>query len=169
MELVDVSVAVRPAMVVYEGDPPVRVERVTSLEAGDPATVSRLELGSHTGTHVDAPAHFLPGGAGVEALPLDALVGPAQVVDARQVDGVVDAAALAALAVPAGTERLLLRTRGGELWDRPGFSPDFVGWRPTRRGRWWRRACGWWGWTTCRWRPTATPSPPTGCCSAPGW
>jgi arylformamidase len=127
MAWIDVSVPVRTGMVVYDGDPEVRVEGVTAIARGDLANVSRMELGTHTGTHVDAPRHFIDGAAGVDRLPLDALVGPAVVADASGAPGDIDAAALAALGVPAGTERLLLRTRNGPLWDRGTFTRDFAG------------------------------------------
>jgi arylformamidase len=67
---------VRTAMPVYPGDPEVRLERVSESPA-----ISRLDFGVHTGTHVDAPLHFLEGGAGTEELRLDVLVGPCEVVD----------------------------------------------------------------------------------------
>jgi arylformamidase len=113
-------------MIVFDGDPEVRIERVTEIARGDLANVSRMELGSHTGTHVDAPLHFIDGAAGADLLPLDALVGPAVVADARGAPGDIDAAALAAMELPA-TERLLLRTRNGDLWARDAFTPDYVG------------------------------------------
>jgi len=53
------------------GNPPVHVTRVSLLEAGDPVNVSELDMGAHSGTHVDAPDHFLAAGAGAEALPLE--------------------------------------------------------------------------------------------------
>ena len=121
------SVPVRTGMVVYDGDPQVRIERVMEIARGDLANLSRMELGTHTGTHVDAPLHFVDGGAGADRLPLDALVGPAVVADARGAPGDIDAAALAALGVPPGTERLLLRTRNGDLWDRGAFTRDYAG------------------------------------------
>ena len=127
MAWLDVSVPVRTGMVVYDGDPEVRIERVMEIARGDLANLSRMELGTHTGTHVDAPLHFVDGGAGADRLPLDALVGPAIVADARGAPGDIDAAALAALGVPPGTERLLLRTRNGDLWDRGAFTRDFAG------------------------------------------
>ncbi|MDX6717480.1 MAG: arylformamidase, partial [Baekduia sp.] len=92
MEIIDISVPIRTGMVVYEGDPPVRVELVAAIAAGELANVSRLEMGAHTGTHVDAPAHFIDGAAGVDALPLDALIGAAVVADAGAVEGDLDAA-----------------------------------------------------------------------------
>jgi arylformamidase len=76
MEIFDVSVPVRSGMPVYPGDPEVRLERVS-----DSPAISRLDFGVHTGTHVDAPLHFIEGGAGTEALALDVLVGPCEVVE----------------------------------------------------------------------------------------
>ncbi len=121
------SVPVRTGMIVYDGDPPVRIERVMEIARGDLANLSGMEMGAHTGTHVDAPLHFVEGGAGADRLPLDALIGPAVVADARAATSDVDAAALAALDIPPGTERLLLRTRNGDLWARDEFTRDYVG------------------------------------------
>jgi len=114
VRIVDVSVPVRPGMIVYPGDPEVRLERVCSNE-GDGFNLSRLDLGVHSGTHVDAPLHFLADGAAVETLPLDVLVGPCVVVDG-----------LDAAAVPRGAERVLFKTQNGRLWERDEFTEDFA-------------------------------------------
>ena len=127
MEIIDISVPIRPGMVVYEGDPPVWLERVADVAHGDLATVSRIDMGVHSGTHVDAPAHLLDGAPGADALPLDALVGDAVVVDAEGLDGDLDAAAIASLEIPPGAARVLLRTRNGRLWERDRFEPSYVG------------------------------------------
>ena len=115
MQIIDVSVPVRPGMITYPGDPEVRLERVSSIGDGDVVNLSRLDLGVHSGTHVDAPLHFLDGGRGVETLPLDVLVGPCVVVDG-----------LDPAAVPAGAERVLFKTSNSRLWERAEFSEDFV-------------------------------------------
>jgi arylformamidase len=107
--IIDISRPIGPDTPVWPGDPPVVVERVARVEAGDPAEVSRLQLGTHTGTHVDPPAHFLPGGVTVDQLPLDVLVGPAVVADLTGVPS-IDPGALESLGLPAGTVRLLLKT-----------------------------------------------------------
>jgi arylformamidase len=95
--IIDISRPVGADTPVWPGDPPVTVEPVARIEAGAPAAVSRLALGTHTGTHVDPPAHFLPGGATVDQLDLDVLVGPAVVVDGST-------------AVPTGAGRVLFKT-----------------------------------------------------------
>ena len=115
MEIIDVSVPVRPGMVTYPGDPEVRLERVSSIAEGEIANISRLDFGVHTGTHVDAPVHFVDGAAGAETLPLDVLVGPCVVVDGPE-----------PAAVPAGSERVLFKTPNGRLWERDDFADDFV-------------------------------------------
>jgi arylformamidase len=128
MELIDVSVPIRDGMVVFDGDPEVRTSAHAAIANGDTANITRIDFGVHTGTHVDAPLHFIEGGAGVEAIPLDALVGPAVVVDATGVTGHIDGAALAGLDVPSGAERVLFRTRNSAaaLWGRDEFATDFT-------------------------------------------
>jgi arylformamidase len=79
VQIFDISVPVRSDMPVYPGDPEVRLERVQESPA-----VSRLDFGVHSGTHVDAPVHFIEGGSGTEALPLEVLVGPCEVVGAGE-------------------------------------------------------------------------------------
>jgi arylformamidase len=122
----DISVPIRPGMVIYDGNPGVNLERASDIEAGARSNISRLDLGVHTGTHVDAPLHFSSSGAGTESLALEPLIGPAVVVDATAVVGKLDRAALEPLAIPAGTERVLLKTTNGRLWDRDVFSRDFI-------------------------------------------
>jgi arylformamidase len=123
VRLIDVSVPIRPGMVVWEGDPPVSFAPASSLEAGDPANVTTLALGSHSGTHVDAPLHFLAGGSGVDELPLEALVGPALVLDLVSVEGDVRAGDLH---FPDDVERLLLKTANSRLWGRDEFVAGHV-------------------------------------------
>jgi len=123
-ELIDISVPIHPGMHVWPGDPPVRVDRVASLAEGDSCNLSRLDLCAHTGTHIDAPLHFVRGGASVDQLPLDAFVGPARVVDARD-RAAIGAEDIEAIAVQSG-ERILFRTANSERWTLPSFLTDFV-------------------------------------------
>jgi arylformamidase len=113
-------------MPIYAGDPGVEVTLAKSIEHGDPANVSRLVMGAHTGTHVDAPRHFLPGAPGASELPLDSFIGPCRVADATAATRVIDAAVVNALDLPAGTERVLLKTQSSRLWERDSFTPDFI-------------------------------------------
>ena len=126
MTLIDITVPIRPAMPIYDRNPGVHLDRVLSIPRGDTANVSRLELGVHTGTHVDAPLHFFEGGSGAEELPLEPLVGRAYVADGSAIEGPIDGLALSACGIPPGAERVLLKTRNGRLWDRDDFTRDFV-------------------------------------------
>lgn len=123
--ILDVSLPVAPGMLVWPGDPPVAVEGAARLAAGDPANVSALRLGSHTGTHVDPPAHFLDGGRGVDELPLDVLVGEAVVADLTGVPGPLGPDELGRLDLPAGTTRLLLKTDNSRRWHEVASAASF--------------------------------------------
>lgn len=127
MRLIDISVGVSPDLPVWPGDPPIVLERTASIEAGDPANVSRLEAGVHIGTHVDAPLHFVDGADPIEDLPLEALIGPAHVVAVPQVE-MIDAAALREAEVPPDASRVLFKTKNGRLWSDQfdGFQRDYV-------------------------------------------
>ncbi len=125
MEIIDISVPIRSGMVTYPGDPEVQLTRWASISDGSLANLTRLDFGVHSGTHVDAPVHFFDGAPAAESLPLDALVGPARVVDATAVGSKLDAAALAGLDL-GGAERVLFKTRNSDLWARDSFADDFV-------------------------------------------
>lgn len=124
MKIHDVTVPLTRALPTYPGDPPFEIEALRSLEQGHPYRLSRLSLGTHTGTHVDAPAHLLPEGAGVDELPLEILVGKARVVDLR-VRERIERADLEACDLRADL-RLLLRTRMSGQMHRPAFQEDHV-------------------------------------------
>lgn len=125
MAIHDISVPIRADMPIYEGNPGVELERASAIADGDPANVSKLIFGVHTGTHVDAPLHFIDGAPGAEGIPLGALVGPAVVVDATGLDRLGEAE-LQGLEIPEGAERVLLKTRNSELWNRNDFTRDFL-------------------------------------------
>jgi len=126
MEILDVSIPIRTRMPIYPANPGVALRRIDAIADGAVANVSAVDLGAHTGTHVDAPNHFLDGAGGVDTVALAPLIGPAVVVDATAVDKTLDAAAVAAAGVPAGAERVLFKTRNSQLWEQDEFSEDFV-------------------------------------------
>jgi arylformamidase len=127
VEWLDISAAIDPSMPTFEGDPPVLVERVKSLAGGDVCNLTRIDMGAHSGTHIDAVVHFVEGGSGSEAIPLEAVMGPAWVVDARNQRGPITARDVARYDIPRGETRLLFRTPNSGLWERPGFQTSFVG------------------------------------------
>lgn len=129
--LYDISVAIGPHMPSWPGDPVFESRLVDAISEGEAANVSWIGLGAHCGTHVDAPLHFFQGGAAVDSLPLDVLVGPCVVAE-LPVTGAIRAADLAALRLKPGATRLLLKTTNSSLWRSSDstFRPDFVGLAP---------------------------------------
>jgi len=128
MAMYDVTITLRRGMPTWDGEPGPECRPIKQIGVnGEPAQVSLLTVGTHTGTHVDAPSHFIPGGATIDALPLDALVGPCRVVDVgagpRIEPGDLEPAAV-------GVRRLLLKTASGTLWDQPTFQREFVALSP---------------------------------------
>lgn len=119
----DISAPLRPDLPTWPGEEGLRRTLTADQSAGDPATVTHLELGAHAGTHVDAPVHFLPDGAGLEAFPLDAFVGPAHVADVTGAGPVIGATELRSAAIPEEGERLLLKTSNSG-WSRSASAFD---------------------------------------------
>jgi arylformamidase len=113
--LIDVSLGIGPSMLTWPGDPPVELDPAKRLARGDPSNVSQLTLGTHTGTHVDPPFHFVDGGATAEQLDPDVLVGPARVADMRGVGDEIGPEHLEKLDLD-GVERLLFRSDNSKLW-----------------------------------------------------
>lgn len=124
MPIYDITVPIRPDMPIYEGDPSVEIAAWSALAKGDSANVSFLHFGAHTGTHVDAPAHFIEGAGRVDALPLDLLIGPARVV--RVPDDVTEISPDLLLGADlGGVQRVLFHTRNSNFWGE-GFRKDFT-------------------------------------------
>jgi arylformamidase len=116
----DISVPLRSGMVHWPDNPPVRIERMLDMERGDVANVSTISLGSHTGTHMDAPIHFVRGGEGMDRMPLDATIGPARVIEIQ------DPISIKPDEIGRG-ERILFKTRNSSLgWWAQDFIEGFV-------------------------------------------
>ncbi len=133
MPIFDITLSVSNALPVWPGDPAINFYRVADVHNGDVCTLSRLECGSHISTHLDAPVHFVKGGRTVDQLDLTVLMGPCIVAYVPEAD-VIDAALLDTLSIPAGTTRLLFRTRNSEIWtgdDSSTFHTDYVGIDPS--------------------------------------
>ncbi len=128
MIIKDVTFTVEPGMTVWPGDDPVQLYRQHKIEDGANANVSYLGLSVHTGTHIDAPFHFLKAGYGVEQIPLDLLVGPAQVIQIPEEAKVIDSKTLEKAVIKPGIKKVLFRTavslQRTELTQ--GFKSDFV-------------------------------------------
>jgi arylformamidase len=124
----DISVPVSPRTTVYPGDPAPQVSwPLWSHVRMDPANVGFFAGGLHHGTHVDAPWHFIAGAKRLGDVSLDRWIGPCWVADLTDENTRVDATALDRERIPAGTRRLLLKTKNGQrdYWHEP-WNPDFV-------------------------------------------
>ena len=126
MRIYDITLGIEPGMPVWPGDPPVVLEPASRMEDGAANNLSRLACSVHTGTHVDAPRHYVQDGASIDELSLKTLVGRAYVVHLPKAD-VIDANVLAAAGIPPRTRRVLFRTRNSRLWaEGKPFSKDYV-------------------------------------------
>jgi arylformamidase len=119
----DVTVPLSPGLLAYPGDPPFEIEP-TTVVASAPFKLSRMSLATHTGTHVDAPGHFIPGGATVDSLPLEILIGKARVVEILARER-VDRSDLEAQDLRDDL-RVLLKTRMSGQMLKPAFQEDHV-------------------------------------------
>ena len=126
--LFDVSVPVDERLPTWPGDPTFSRRLASAIADGAEANVSELRCGVHTGTHIDAPNHFIDGAGGIETIDLDALVGPAIVADVGAAE-TIDEAVLAGIDLD-GVERILFRTGNGRLWEQDGFASEFVATTP---------------------------------------
>lgn len=122
MPIYDVTVPLSNELPTYPGDPGIQIRDWLTLANGDAANVSVLHFGAHTGTHVDAPAHFIEGAAKVETLDLEVLIGEAQVVEVPEDYRVIDEEFVIANC-SEDTKRLLFKTRNSGLWNEP--TPEF--------------------------------------------
>jgi arylformamidase len=127
MRIYDVSVPISAATPTYPNDPGIEIRQWAAIAKGDAANVSLLHFGAHTATHVDAPAHFIEGASKVDALPLDRLIGHAQVVLIPDDVDAIEDSHLSTLDLKGAT-RVLFKTRNSAFWSNTsdGFHQDFT-------------------------------------------
>lgn len=127
MRVYDISVGIDYDLPVWPGDPPIILDRVQSIDAGDIVNVSRFAASVHVGTHIDAPLHFIRNGRSVDSIPIKMLFGRAYVVHLTRTDIITDEV-LEKAGIPPRTRRILFRTRNSRLWSRSDgeFKSDFV-------------------------------------------
>ncbi|MBI4832363.1 MAG: cyclase family protein [Candidatus Lindowbacteria bacterium] len=124
MKYYDITVPIRAGMPVYEGDPAVEITSISSIAKGDPCNVSRLILSTHTGTHIDAPLHFIKDGNSIDEIPMNILVGRAVVVE---ITDPIEISRQALIAAPLkGERRVLFKTSNSNLWKENDFQKQFV-------------------------------------------
>jgi len=127
MKIYDVSVPLSSTTTTYPGDPGIQIDEWRTFAKGDSANVSFVHFGAHSGTHVDAPAHFIEGGSKVGSMPLSNLVGAAEVIKVPDEIRAIDEDFIAANCVQ-GSPRILFKTRNSAFWDNPqeGFREDYT-------------------------------------------
>jgi arylformamidase len=122
---IDISVPLRNGMVTWPGD--ATFERTSTLEIaeGDPCNLSQISTTAHIGTHMDAPRHYLPNGAGIETMPIAAAIGRARVIEIADPE-VIQTSELEPHHLAKG-ERILFKTRNsGHCWKTDHFQKKYV-------------------------------------------
>ena len=125
MKIYDVTIAVSETVPTFPGDPKVKIDLCSAIAKGDVANVSKLSFGAHTGTHVDAPNHFIQGTRHVSRLDLYKLVGNCLVVELGESEMSVEPKHVENL---ENVERVLFKTRNSQFWSEPekGFRQDYL-------------------------------------------
>jgi arylformamidase len=122
---IDISVSIMSGMVTWPEDPPVEISRRLSIERGDDYNISFVSMSAHTGTHMDAPLHFIAAGAGLERMPLDATVGKARVIEIADPVS-IKPDELSGNGIEPG-ERVLFKTSNSDRpWPEQPFMEDYV-------------------------------------------
>jgi arylformamidase len=127
MPIYDVTVPLTNEMPTYPGDPGIQIRDWFSLSNGDPANVTHLNFGAHTGTHVDAPAHFIEGASKLESLSRAVLLGEADVIEVPEASLSISEEFITEHCHP-GQKRVLFKTRNSSFWRDPTavFRQDFT-------------------------------------------
>lgn len=112
----DISVPITSQMVIWPGDPEVKIGLPYSIAAGDMANVSQIAMGVHTGTHIDAPFHFLENGIRVHQIMLERLIGEACIVEIPEECNLITLQILENLSISEWSERTLFKTRNSNIW-----------------------------------------------------
>lgn len=116
MTIYDITLGISPELPVWPGDQAIVLEQVKSMDDGAHSNVTRLAMSAHTGTHVDAPHHFLNDHRTVEQLSLEILTGKCFVLDLCSVEGHITAEVFQSAGIPEGTLRLLVKTKNSTRW-----------------------------------------------------
>ena len=125
MAIFDISIGIDENLPLWPGDPELRLHWAANIEQGDLVNLTELSMSIHTGTHIDAPLHFLPNGKPIDSLSLNVLVGEAQVVaippdvNLITVDILQDVCEINAA-------RILFKTKNSQLWETSKFQQDYV-------------------------------------------
>jgi len=123
-EIHDISVLLSADLPVYPGDSPIKMNQLVSMDKGDSANILELKLGSHTGTHVDVPRHFISNGKSIDEILLEKFCGRAKVYD-LPVKEKIDRINILNLDIQTG-DIILFKTRNSDLWGIPEFQKNYI-------------------------------------------
>jgi arylformamidase len=128
MTIHDISLTISPDLPTWPGDPGLELERISSMDEGADANVTRISAAVHLGTHVDAPHHFLNNGRTVEGLSLEVLTGPCYVLQLPDGIDAITAEVLERSEITSDMKRILFGTSNSHLWAKgeKAFQTDFV-------------------------------------------
>jgi arylformamidase len=121
---IDISVTIKSGMVHWPGDAPVQIKRIHNIDKGDSNNLSAISMGAHTGTHIDAPLHFISNGKGIDRLSFDALIGKVRVLGIKDRDS-ISVNELKRYRIKRG-ERIIFKTSNSKLWKTNRFAKEFV-------------------------------------------
>jgi arylformamidase len=132
MKIYDISVPITPDMPVWPGDPAVKLQQVSAISSGESANITHLSMSAHTGTHIDAPNHFLDNGKTIGQIPLEKLVGDVLVMQIDDSENLISELVLQshpAIDQLKVARKVLFRTRNSSLWriSPNEFRKDYVG------------------------------------------
>lgn len=127
-KIFDITLPINRELPIWPGDPDVMIEITEKISEGGKANISRINMGSHTGTHIDAPFHFNDRGITVDRLPLNLLIGRARVIDIGEDTGAIDKPTIETIEID-GIEKVLFKTRNSNRYSKE-FIKDFVALTP---------------------------------------
>lgn len=125
MAIFDISIGIDENLPLWPGDPELRLQWAANIEQGDLVNLTELSMGIHTGTHIDAPLHFLPNGKPIDSLSLNVFVGEAQVVAIPQNVNLITVDILQDVC-EINAARILFKTKNSQLWETSKFQQDYV-------------------------------------------
>lgn len=125
MAIFDISIGIDENLPLWPGDPELRLHWAANIEQGDLVNLTELSMSIHTGTHIDAPLHFLPNGKPFDSLSLSVFVGEAQVVAIPRDVNLITVDILQDVC-EINAARILFKTKNSQLWETSKFQQDYV-------------------------------------------
>lgn len=126
MKLYDISLPISNNLPVWPGDPRVILKMTSSIAGGDQCNITKIQMGVHTGTHIDAPYHFLRDGVATDAIPIETFIGPCLVIEIDS-EVIIEKKDLQKYDMN-GYSRIIIKTRNSEMWTNniSSFEKNFV-------------------------------------------